>query len=38
STLKSPSYTKSVSWQHYPRVNLLTFRCFKGNSSWCVIQ
>ncbi|EFY1716170.1 transposase, partial [Shigella flexneri] len=19
STLKSPSYTKSVSWQHYPR-------------------
>ncbi|MFS2309075.1 hypothetical protein PWR53_23850 [Escherichia coli] len=20
STLKSPSYTKSVSWQHYPRI------------------
>ncbi|PUX73272.1 transposase, partial [Cronobacter sakazakii] len=20
STLKSPSYTKSVSWQHYPRL------------------
>jgi len=20
------------------RVNLLTFRCFKGSSSWCVIQ
>ncbi len=23
STLKSPSYTKSVSWQHYPRQELL---------------
>ncbi|RIG81049.1 transposase, partial [Shigella flexneri] len=22
STLKSPSYTKSVSWQHYQNVNL----------------
>ncbi|RIG75623.1 transposase, partial [Shigella flexneri] len=22
STLKSPSYTKSVSWQHYPVENL----------------
>ncbi|KDT24178.1 putative transposase [Escherichia coli 2-052-05_S4_C1] len=21
STLKSPSYTKSVSWQHYPALN-----------------
>ncbi|RIE60279.1 transposase, partial [Shigella boydii] len=20
STLKSPSYTKSVSWQHYPKI------------------
>ncbi|RIE60148.1 transposase, partial [Shigella boydii] len=22
STLKSPSYTKSVSWQHYPQIKL----------------
>ncbi|EIQ62726.1 putative IS1 encoded protein [Shigella dysenteriae 225-75] len=22
STLKSPSYTKSVSWQHYPNMNV----------------
>ncbi|AIL39857.1 putative transposase [Shigella flexneri Shi06HN006] len=26
STLKSPSYTKSVSWQHYPDV---IFRCIR---------
>ncbi|WP_241548046.1 anion permease, partial [Shigella flexneri] len=25
STLKSPSYTKSVSWQHYPVLTILTF-------------
>ncbi|WP_206685242.1 hypothetical protein, partial [Escherichia coli] len=24
STLKSPSYTKSVSWQHYPIANVYT--------------
>ncbi|RIE49725.1 transposase, partial [Shigella flexneri] len=23
STLKSPSYTKSVSWQHYPGLHIL---------------
>ncbi|WP_134809757.1 hypothetical protein [Shigella boydii] len=27
STLKSPSYTKSVSWQHYPFVPLTPSRC-----------
>ncbi|EGJ85982.1 putative transposase [Shigella flexneri 2747-71] len=26
STLKSPSYTKSVSWQHYPCLLLIRFR------------
>ncbi|WP_164474050.1 hypothetical protein [Escherichia albertii] len=26
STLKSPSYTKSVSWQHYPLTPLLRLR------------
>ncbi|MEL2635189.1 hypothetical protein R9K98_00190, partial [Escherichia coli] len=24
STLKSPSYTKSVSWQHYPRIGRIS--------------
>ncbi|RIG82580.1 transposase, partial [Shigella flexneri] len=24
STLKSPSYTKSVSWQHYPHLHELS--------------
>ncbi|RIG73583.1 transposase, partial [Shigella flexneri] len=28
STLKSPSYTKSVSWQHYPLT--VTFRLKSG--------
>ncbi|MGT8114990.1 class II fructose-bisphosphate aldolase, partial [Escherichia coli] len=27
STLKSPSYTKSVSWQHYPKINIHTELC-----------
>ncbi|RIG72074.1 transposase, partial [Shigella flexneri] len=26
STLKSPSYTKSVSWQHYRKLTILIFR------------
>ncbi|WP_078163766.1 MULTISPECIES: transposase, partial [unclassified Shigella] len=26
STLKSPSYTKSVSWQHYPNIQLIKVR------------
>ncbi|RIE49607.1 transposase, partial [Shigella boydii] len=26
STLKSPSYTKSVSWQHYPYINDLNLK------------
>ncbi|MDS1499716.1 hypothetical protein G5S61_00385 [Shigella boydii] len=25
STLKSPSYTKSVSWQHYPILSVMPF-------------
>jgi len=25
STLKSPSYTKSVSWQHYPRSDIFDY-------------
>ncbi|MCV8229338.1 hypothetical protein ODR20_24645, partial [Escherichia coli] len=25
STLKSPSYTKSVSWQHYPHLNVVKY-------------
>ncbi|MCH6633930.1 hypothetical protein BEC85_09225 [Escherichia coli] len=24
STLKSPSYTKSVSWQHYPKIGIIS--------------
>ncbi|EIQ63418.1 putative IS1 encoded protein [Shigella dysenteriae 225-75] len=27
STLKSPSYTKSVSWQHYPFSDNLIIKC-----------
>ncbi|OYE78542.1 transposase, partial [Shigella sonnei] len=27
STLKSPSYTKSVSWQHYPQNHLFLAFC-----------
>ncbi|RCQ39896.1 transposase, partial [Escherichia coli] len=26
STLKSPSYTKSVSWQHYPFISFIRLR------------
>ncbi|WNT67317.1 hypothetical protein PWE30_15850 [Shigella dysenteriae] len=26
STLKSPSYTKSVSWQHYPLLNVIRLK------------
>ncbi len=37
STLKSPSYTKSVSWQHYPAPDNLIARDFKAeqpNQKW----
>uniref|UniRef100_UPI0031B5C4F5 ISAs1 family transposase n=1 Tax=Escherichia coli TaxID=562 RepID=UPI0031B5C4F5 len=30
STLKSPSYTKSVSWQHYPIPELINMLDIKG--------
>ncbi|RIE53921.1 transposase, partial [Shigella dysenteriae] len=35
STLKSPSYTKSVSWQHYPtpernKINFISPRRFRN--------
>ncbi|PPW78120.1 transposase, partial [Escherichia coli] len=30
STLKSPSYTKSVSWQHYQIYLMLTSRISRG--------
>ncbi|MFS2305477.1 hypothetical protein O7688_04030 [Escherichia coli] len=36
STLKSPSYTKSVSWQHYPFLNTCASRsrsCFSVSHS-----
>ncbi|PPW15996.1 transposase, partial [Escherichia coli] len=32
STLKSPSYTKSVSWQHYPLLLFLENASQKQNS------
>ncbi|OUZ70743.1 hypothetical protein CBW45_26845, partial [Shigella flexneri] len=37
STLKSPSYTKSVSWQHYQPADpfILWLRHF---NNWCLIQ
>ncbi|RIG58365.1 transposase, partial [Shigella flexneri] len=31
STLKSPSYTKSVSWQHYRRPQCQSFRYLSDN-------
>ncbi|MDK6347872.1 hypothetical protein QP203_22450, partial [Escherichia coli] len=31
STLKSPSYTKSVSWQHYPKFRLYNENDAKAN-------
>ncbi|PHU41604.1 alpha-mannosidase, partial [Shigella flexneri] len=33
STLKSPSYTKSVSWQHYRIMILPSIFVFSGNDS-----
>ncbi|QIV68520.1 hypothetical protein HFC66_01685 [Escherichia coli] len=33
STLKSPSYTKSVSWQHYP---FLAHYCVFPTPLWCL--
>ncbi|QGU49867.1 transposase, partial [Shigella flexneri] len=35
STLKSPSYTKSVSWQHYLDVQSRTLRA-RGKFTWRV--
>ena len=37
STLKSPSYTKSVSWQHYPRTpaQIRNMPAIAGKSSFC---
>ncbi|EGK29998.1 putative IS1 encoded protein [Shigella flexneri K-1770] len=37
STLKSPSYTKSVSWQHYRGSYHLIYQhyLYRGNSGWC---
>ncbi|ABB68855.1 putative transposase [Shigella boydii 3594-74] len=32
STLKSPSYTKSVSWQHYPRIYSFMFSRHPGRA------
>ncbi|EIQ17390.1 putative IS1 encoded protein [Shigella flexneri K-315] len=32
STLKSPSYTKSVSWQHYQKKNNICYRKYPQNS------
>ncbi len=35
STLKSPSYTKSVSWQHHPQLNNITDApWFCGDTTW----
>ncbi|MFS3469524.1 hypothetical protein ACK6TA_11420, partial [Escherichia coli] len=34
STLKSPSYTKSVSWQHYLRNYLTSYRQKKTIQIW----
>ncbi|QGU57158.1 hypothetical protein CUC39_19990, partial [Shigella boydii] len=35
STLKSPSYTKSVSWQHYPIIVIFTLRT-SPEQSFCL--
>ncbi|MEC3905106.1 hypothetical protein VOF77_22730, partial [Leclercia adecarboxylata] len=32
STLKSPSYTKSVSWQHYPGADIISFHPETANN------
>ncbi|ACD07290.1 putative IS1 encoded protein [Shigella boydii CDC 3083-94] len=40
STLKSPSYTKSVSWQHYPQFITYTVNFFNviGGDNFCKLS
>ncbi|WP_216084605.1 hypothetical protein, partial [Shigella sonnei] len=34
STSKTPSYTKSVSWQHHPTLLVLQLSAYTAYSSW----